>query len=84
MKALGGATIKALWHDEDKREESLRQIVGERLSLLCVLCTWTRPSKKSVITLPAGLGTRPRARFWKSAPQSALGLTPSIQRVEWA
>jgi|RhiMetdeSRZDD1v2_1073273.scaffolds.fasta_scaffold111538_4 ribulose-bisphosphate carboxylase large chain len=32
MKALGDAVIESLWHDEDKREESLRQVIGERLA----------------------------------------------------
>jgi ribulose-bisphosphate carboxylase large chain len=32
MKALGRDTIEALWHDEDKRDVSLRQIIGERLA----------------------------------------------------
>ena len=32
MKALGTATLETLWHDDDVREVSLRQIIGERLA----------------------------------------------------
>jgi hypothetical protein len=32
MKALGTATLETLWHDDDAREVSLRQMIGERLA----------------------------------------------------
>jgi ribulose 1,5-bisphosphate carboxylase large subunit-like protein len=32
MKAVGADTVEMLWHDWDRREERLRQVVAERLS----------------------------------------------------